>query len=336
METLQPPRGVPNPDYRPGGSTGSSSSAAEFLLLLFRRARLIGGLALGGALALGIWTMTKPRMYTSRASFTPDRPAQSPGGVAGLAASFGISLGASSTTESPQFYAELLESSEILRRVAARRFSRGPGDSVGLPTLVGVKAGSPEEAVEEALPILRRRTGIKPNPRTGVIGLEVKSESPEISRQIVVAYLESINAFNIENRNSRAAGERDFAQRQLAQYQKELAAAEDAYDAFLRTNRSCCASPDLQRQQSKLQRNIGMAQQVVTTLATAYEQARIDEVRSTPSIRVIERPRAPVVPDARGTLKNALYGGVAGLAIALAIVFLDVRRFLTSVKDSEA
>jgi uncharacterized protein involved in exopolysaccharide biosynthesis len=64
-----------------------------------------------------------------------------------------------------------------------------------------------------------------------------------------------------------------------------------------------------------------MREQVYVTLAQAYEQAKLDEVRNTPVITVVEEPEAPVRPDPRGVVTSGILGGLAGVAVGLAIAF---------------
>ena len=60
-----------------------------------------------------------------------------------------------------------------------------------------------------------------------------------------------------------------------------------------------------------------MRQQLYTTLSEAYNQARIDEVRNTPALTIIEPPREPAEPDSRLLLLRALIGLVGGAAVGV-------------------
>jgi uncharacterized protein involved in exopolysaccharide biosynthesis len=70
---------------------------------------------------------------------------------------------------------------------------------------------------------------------------------------------------------------------------------------------------------------VNTIQTLVNSLAGAFEQARIDEVRSTPAISVVERPRPAVRPDPRGTPRKAAMGGLAGLVAGLVFAILRER-----------
>jgi uncharacterized protein involved in exopolysaccharide biosynthesis len=65
----------------------------------------------------------------------------------------------------------------------------------------------------------------------------------------------------------------------------------------------------------RLVNNVTLRQQIYTSVAQAYEQARIDEVRDTPVITVVEAPLLPAKPDPRPFFRML----VAGLLIALVV-----------------
>ncbi|MGH7701841.1 MAG: GNVR domain-containing protein, partial [Gemmatimonadales bacterium] len=105
------------------------------------------------------------------------------------------------------------------------------------------------------------------------------------------------------------------------QVRADLREAEDRLQEFLQRNREFRNSPQLAFEYDRLQREVTMRQQVYTTLAQGYEQARIDEVRNTPLISIVEQPDLPVKPKSRRlilkTLLGLTLGGLLGLFLAL-------------------
>lgn len=69
-----------------------------------------------------------------------------------------------------------------------------------------------------------------------------------------------------------------------------------------------------------------MQQQVFTSLNQAYEQTRIDEVRDSPVITVVERPEVPVLPDRRRLMLKGILalmvGGMLGIFVAFGREFM--------------
>jgi uncharacterized protein involved in exopolysaccharide biosynthesis len=135
-----------------------------------------------------------------------------------------------------------------------------------------------------------------------------------------------INEFNLERRQSQAAAEREFTFRRLEEVRGDLRQAENRFEAFLERNRGF-DSPSLLFEQDRLRRAVSLQQQLFTTLAQAYEQAKIDEVRDTPVITVIEAPETPIRPEPRGTVRKVVLAALGGTLLGLALAFgLDFTR----------
>lgn len=65
-----------------------------------------------------------------------------------------------------------------------------------------------------------------------------------------------------------------------------------------------------------------MRQQVVSSLTESYEQARINEVRNTPVITVVEAAEAPVRPDPRNLRGRGLLALVLGGMLGVSVAFV--------------
>ena len=98
--------------------------------------------------------------------------------------------------------------------------------------------------------------------------------------------------------------------------------AEDSLKAFLVENRQFSNSPQLTFEHDRLQRQVAMRQVLVTAMAQAYEQARIDGVRNTPVITVIDQPEPPPLPDRCGRLLTLMLGLTGGLVAGVGLAFI--------------
>ena len=98
---------------------------------------------------------------------------------------------------------------------------------------------------------------------------------------------------------------------------------------FMQRNRDWRNSPQLVFTHDRLDREVSMRQAVYTTLVQSYEAARIDEVRNTPVITVMEPPDVPAKPDPRLALLKSLLAGIVGLA--LGAFFAAVRQAFSGV-----
>jgi len=282
--------------------------------------------------------LIRPRQYTAKASFVPQ--SRAPQAVSGIAAQFGLTLPGQKGDESPAFYVELLESRGVLRAAALTSYSAATSrtGTRGPSTLVDAyqKPGKPLELrIDATIKRLQKDVGSSVSNKSGMVTLTARSESAQLSQQIAARLLQLLNQFNLDRRQSQAAEERRFAESRVAEVKGELRAAEDRLQYFLQANRDYTNSPNLRFQEERLTADITLLRQLYTTLSQAYEQAKIDEVRDTPVITVVEVPEVPVRPDSRGLLLRALGGMVVGMMLGVALAMVRAVTQTHRVQRSE-
>ena len=279
------------------------------------------GMILGIALAL-----LRPKAYTSVFSFLPQTgQEQTPGGLANLAGQFGISLGSfGSLLQSPQFYADLLVTREVLTPIAQDSFDvwGGATTRVPLPEFLHVRGKDAPAVLENTIRALRRDVISAPiaSRTTGIVTVRVRTRSARASQEIAERLLDGLNHFNLVARQSQAREERRFTEERLAEARVSLRTGEDSLERFLTSNREFALSPALTFERDRLEREVVFEQQIVTSLAQRYEEDRIREVRETPVITVIDRPNLAALPDRR--LRGVILGlgMVAGIFVGVLTV----------------
>jgi uncharacterized protein involved in exopolysaccharide biosynthesis len=288
------------------------------IMLRHRRLVLLSGLFVAALLA--IRPLLTSRMYTSDASFMPQQ--NNPSKVEGIATQIGIAL--PTATDGTQLYADLLRSRGVLRTVAETRFTFATPEGARTASLVelyGTGATS-QERVASAVRKLHNLVTATVSPKTSVITLKVSAPYPDLARDVTVRLIDELNLFNLERRQSQAGAERKFAETRLSEAQSELRRAENEFESFLSQNREYRSSPHLSFQADRLTRNVALRQGIVSVISQTYEQSKMDEVRDTPVITIIDRPETPLVADPRGVVKTAIIGFLIGAAIAMLIAFL--------------
>lgn len=269
------------------------------------------------------WALIQPRTYTSIASFMPQSAERSGGGVSSLAAQFGLVVGSTDSRGSPRFYAELITSPEILRTLASGTYPHGEeGTQSPLTAVMEAKGDSPEEQVDWVMQRLERMIEVSVVRETGIVRVGVSHTDRVLAQALAQRVLTEVNEFNLLRQQTQAGQEREFVAGRVANLRAELIRAEEALKLFLQQNREFRNSPELLFEYDRLQREVDMRQQVVTALIQSLEQARIDEVRNTPLITVIDQPVEPVRPDPRGTVRRGLLGLFLGFSFAVALAFL--------------
>lgn len=285
----------------------------------------------------------RSREYRSSAAFIPQGN-RLPGNLAGLAAQFGVAVPTGGeATRSPQFYAELLRSHDLLGGLVANKFDLGPArrgvtlvDLYGVPrfSLPFTRPRTAEERRERAIREIADRVHTEVSEKTGVVSFSVVTLAPALSRDVAAQLLEAVSRFNQDTRRSQAGAERRFAERRLAEARADLRRAEGRLLTFLVSNREFDAAPSLQLDRSRLNDDVSTQRQLVLTLTQSYEQARLEEVRDTPVVTVMDAPEIPVRPESRRVAVWAALGAALGLLAGIAIAY--VREYMRLVRDDDS
>jgi uncharacterized protein involved in exopolysaccharide biosynthesis len=287
--------------------------------LLRQRALVFACAVLLGA-AGGLWAISRERVYTSVSSFMPEGRQSAAGG---LAAQLGLVLPGTGGTESPQFYVDLLRSRELLGSAVTTAFTvPGAARPMTLVDVYEVEGATPALRRDAAIDRLEKDLELSPSTRTNVVNVRASASSPELAQQLNRRLLALLGEFNLRRRQSRASEERRFAEERLSSVKAELRVAEDRLQTFLQSNRDYENSPSLVFSYERLQADVVLLRQVVLTLQQSAEQAKIEEVRDTPTITLVESSSLPVRPDGRGTIKFALIGALLGTFLGIAVAFV--------------
>lgn len=277
-------------------SAGDTLTILSLVNLVLREWRLVVWPGVVLAVLVATYLVIRGPEYTAKSIFEPQNRSSEISRIAGLAAQFGLNLPRPSTGESLDFYAELLRSRELLGAAVQTnyRFATEPGSpdtlSGTLIELFEIGEDTPERRLRTAIDELAARVSVRPNLTASLVTLQVTAPWPELANQINRRMLDLIGEFNLEKRQTQARAEREFVGARLQEAERELREAEAELEAFLRQNRRYDQSAQLQFEYGRLQRQVELRQQVYVTLAQAFEQVRIEEVRNTPVISVLESP----------------------------------------------
>jgi uncharacterized protein involved in exopolysaccharide biosynthesis len=294
-----------------------------FLGALRRQRILLAACTFGAAAIAAAVVLQRPRTYTSATTFMPQSSGGSLAGLSTLAAQFGVNVAKDDPTHSPDFYAEVLRSREVLTALARHPYEvktedgmrRGP-----LSTVLRLKSPSEQEGVENAIKMLRRIIFVNITRQTGILNVAIQSPYPELSEQLAASLLTELDAFNTRIRKTRASAEEKFLQEREDEARAARETAEERLVQFTQANRTYSA-PALAYQYSRLTREAAYRSEVVSTLTQGHAQARIEAARSTPVITVLDPPNRALHPDGRGLTLSLLLalmlGFLGGTVLAL-------------------
>jgi uncharacterized protein involved in exopolysaccharide biosynthesis len=247
----------------------------------------------------------------------------------------GISIGSSASSQSPRFYAEVVQSRELLENALRGKYpltrpgGAGP-DSAVLLDFLRARGRTPARRLEAGVRSLRSRIDASVNNQTGTVQLSVDAKDPVLAAAVANGLVRDLNAFNLDRRQSSARARRQFIEQRLVGAAADLRTAESNLADWLRANRSFQMSPQLEAEYQRLQRQVTIRQETYLTLSRQYETAKIEEVNSTPLITVIDSavpPQTKSKPSRRLWLAAGLLVGLlAGVLTTFWREYLDRAR----------
>lgn len=293
-------------------------SLISVAVVLLRHRWLIIISALLASFLFGLSGYSSRPLYTATATFTPRARSAASAGTAILQE---LGLGGGSNTA---YYTDLIQSREILGPVVESRFSfRAPTGTVtqSLIGIYGIKDKRPRYAKAEAIERLSSNM-VSASQINGMMKLSVTSEDPALSATLASRILQQLNRFNLANRQQQATSEREFIESQVAEASQRLRNAEDQLQTFLSENRNFTQASSVAFELDRLRRAVTMRQELYTSLAKSLDEARIEEVRDSPVLTVIEPAEPPLLPDRPEWPGRAILGLFVGFLIGSLIAFV--------------
>lgn len=301
----------------------SPNSVLAYASILYGARRLlVAGTCVGVAVALA-YAVLRPQSYIVSGAIAPQVPSSSMQGLGSLVPRQLASLASLPGSPGVHFYARLLTSRDLLGDMVLREYESSAGRQGPLAMHLGVSTAGSDSAVIRARAVdrLRRCIHVRVEDRAGIVSFDVRMRDRSIALDVARHLVAAIQRYNMELRQSSARAERAFVEARLAEAAASLRVAEDAEVGFLRRNAEFRSSPVLQAQHSRLQREVLRLQGVVNDLSQAYERSRVEEVRDTPVVSVLEQPERTIRRANRALVRTTAAGAAAGLLGSVLVAF---------------
>src|SRR5439155_1230080 len=225
---------LPNPLERRASPGGPVLDVATLARLFRREWRVLVAIPSAVAVVVLVLVLLQRDRFSATVALVPETRAGNSGTqLAGLAALAGINFASTGGSQSSPFYAALLTSRPIVFAVLQRHYAVDGADSVSLIDQLRVKGATEPERLWKAGRKLESHTGVSTDIKTSVIHLVVDMPSPQLAAEVANAYMDELNRFNRDSRQSQARVRRVFVEGRVREAERELAAAEDAVRAFL-------------------------------------------------------------------------------------------------------
>jgi uncharacterized protein involved in exopolysaccharide biosynthesis len=156
----------------------------------------------------------------------------------------------------------------------------------------------------------------------GMVRFSLSTGDAAVSLAAASALIAAVNHFDLEKRTQQAQAEMDFAASRLKVLLAEATESEDRLGAFIAANRDFARSPELSIEYQRLQRDMTLRQGIYGVIRQAYEQSRLEVVRNTPLITVVDAPARATVPDSKKRSLKVVLGVIFGAGLGLALAFV--------------
>ena len=218
--------------------------------------------------------------------------------VAGLASQFGIDVPGQSQTM--WVYNDMIKSRTVGRKIVAKTFDTNKfGEGKTLVQILTYGDKKPENSLEDfttiAVDILTQdMITINEDIRTGIFTIELSSIEPMLSKQILDVLIKELDLHQQNYMKEIYSKTRIFIEDRIHNTKIELEEAEEKLKNFSDRNRRIENSPALLLEQQRLAREVTVLTGVFTTLKQQYETAKIEEVKDSNYILVLDYPELPI------------------------------------------
>jgi uncharacterized protein involved in exopolysaccharide biosynthesis len=209
-----------------------------------------------------------------------------------------------------------MRSRAILGKVATAQYEYGFEDGPESGTLLDLYANDdPPEIAEKKVVRLLRDMIDSEVLGAQMISIEVEAPTPTLAEQIASELIRTVDEWSRQHRQTKALVERDFVAESVERARAELLEAESEMEDWLEKNVRFEGSPQKVFEHDRLKRRVELKQSVYQTLAQTLEQVRINVVRNTPAIVILDPPESDLEPKDRGLILELFKGLVLGAAV---------------------
>ncbi len=274
--------------------------------------------ALAAGLLAALVTLFMPNYYRSEARLLPVESkglGGNLGGLASAAAAFGVNVPGGDSNDAN--FVDILNSRSLHEQLLQTEFQyhnrswRFGAERVEKGTLY---AYLEEPNRTKALRKLGQVMGASRDFKTKITTVSAETRSPELAQLLVQKSLSLLEAFLKEKGRTRGGAKADFAEARLVEARRDMDTSEDAWRRFLEVNRNyqSISDPAVRLKGARLENELRLRQQLVTTLALNREQALLEEKNDIPILNVMDAADLP-------TEKSAPHRSIFVLAAALIV-----------------
>lgn len=257
--------------------------------------------------------------------------------ASGIAAQFGISL-PNDQNQKQWVYPEIIKSRTLARSMLKRKFDTikyGPQKSLlQILTYGNEKPTTGIEKLESmAVDLFISMVNVSENIQTNIYTITLSASEPQFVSELNSALLEELDAHQRKYNKNKTSKARQFIEERISQTKKELQVSEEDLKDFRIRNRRIENSPALQLEQQRLGREVTVLTGVFTTLKQQLETTKIEEVKESNYVIVLDPPEIPITSSKPKKKRMVIMAGILGVGIGMLFAFL--REFFQKIINDE-
>ena len=152
--------------------------------------------------------------------------------------------------------------------------------------------------------------------RNSVYTLSLVSSERKLAADILNKIIIELDLHQKKYNKAKTSEAREFISDRIIDTQNELESAEEKLKNFSDRNRRIENSPQLQLEQQRLLREVNVLTGVFTTLKQQLETTKIEEVKDSDYILIIDDPQIPLYPN-NSKRKKVVIAGIVGVFLGL-------------------
>ena len=261
-------------------------------------------------------------IYTSSAKIMSSSGGNLGGSAVDIAAKFGVDVGEARETQ--WAIPEIIKSRTLARNMLKRKFNtvKYGQQKTLFEILSGVEDKSiyNEKIIKNAVNSVIGMISIK---KTGsYFSLSITGFERIFVRDFAVTLLEELDIHQRKYSSNRIGETRQFIEERISQTEKELHNVEEKLKRFRASNRRIQNSPALQLEQERQRREVQVLTGVFTSLKSQLETTKIEEVRESNYVIVLDPPEVPLYYSSPKKKQSVILACMVGIGLGFFIAFL--------------
>ncbi len=244
----------------------------------------------------------------------------------GLAEQFGIVIPNNQST--PNWgAADIIKSRTLARAMLKRKFdTKEFGSGKSFLQILTYGNNEPEfnkDTLEiKAVDKLVKMINLSEDRKSGLYTITLNASEPQLAADIITVLIEELDKHQKEYNKALKSKARQFIEERIHAVGKELVQAEETLKDFTASNRRIENSPLLLLEQQRLGREVSVLTNVYTMLKQQLETTKIEEVKESEYVIVLDPPEAPIEKSGPKRKKMVILAGLLGIGLSIFIAIL--------------